>query len=540
MKQDTMDTYAMEPTEVAELRLLDGPQKGARLGLRLGDYVLGAGDTCDICVIDDTAAQRHLSISVKVEGLALEALEVRVGLATGWLEPGQTATVALPSAILVGASVIGLGDSDTDWTGLAVPDPAGYAPVEADPVEADLADPASGDEDTPAGDPEATGEAVPEEATDKDADGSFGQDAAGDPAAEAAAAGSDAPGRRRRLVLGAGVALLVLAAVGGYVWETMTPSGDETDTAAPAETDPASALRTMIQARGLTEVSVQSQPGRTLRVTGVVADDATLAALETEVGAIAPGAVLRVRSAETLEAGLANVLDSFKWPEAGFRDHLGLRHLGNAVFVVDGFLGDQVDREALRRRMTSDVPGVAEVRFERAGLAYWQGVLQADLEAADLDTWLTIGIVDDALSVTGALTGEQVADWRTAGKAFVAKSGGWPRLDIAVTQTGPEPAAKEPASTAKRGTSVAGQPAAGPQRAPGETVEGPASERPALSVIGIIVSETHGNRVLLDDGESLVVGDMTELGAKVVAIASNYVRLQRGQYHFTYHLHGAK
>lgn len=56
------------------LRILSGPNTGARTLLKVGEYIVGSGTDCDIILHDDYIAQRHLKIIVNERHLILQPL----------------------------------------------------------------------------------------------------------------------------------------------------------------------------------------------------------------------------------------------------------------------------------------------------------------------------------------------------------------------------------------------------------------------------------------------------------------------------------
>ena len=45
---------------------MSGPQSGAEIPLADGEYVIGSDDACDLVLLDQTVAARHLRVSIAV------------------------------------------------------------------------------------------------------------------------------------------------------------------------------------------------------------------------------------------------------------------------------------------------------------------------------------------------------------------------------------------------------------------------------------------------------------------------------------------
>ncbi|HHC74423.1 MAG TPA: EscD/YscD/HrpQ family type III secretion system inner membrane ring protein [Thiothrix sp.] len=63
-----------QQTSLHLLRILSGPNTGARTLLKVGEYIVGSGVDCDIILQDDYIAQRHLKIIVNDRHITLQPL----------------------------------------------------------------------------------------------------------------------------------------------------------------------------------------------------------------------------------------------------------------------------------------------------------------------------------------------------------------------------------------------------------------------------------------------------------------------------------
>src|SRR5688500_11650816 len=84
------DENMVGPADAIELRVLHGPQAGARLPLQPGQsYTIGTADTCAVVLSGAQVAQEHALIRVDADGIVVEPLQGRVlTLAGQEIEPG--------------------------------------------------------------------------------------------------------------------------------------------------------------------------------------------------------------------------------------------------------------------------------------------------------------------------------------------------------------------------------------------------------------------------------------------------------------------
>ncbi|WP_162487177.1 MULTISPECIES: type III secretion system inner membrane ring subunit SctD [unclassified Variovorax] len=104
----------MELAGAIELRVLHGPQAGARLPLQPGHgYTIGTGDTCAIVLGGAQVAQEHARISVDAEGISVEPLEGRVLTLAG--EEVQPGLLPLGTVLQFGLVKLTVASLDDEW-----------------------------------------------------------------------------------------------------------------------------------------------------------------------------------------------------------------------------------------------------------------------------------------------------------------------------------------------------------------------------------------------------------------------------------------
>ncbi|MDR6536951.1 type III secretion system inner membrane ring subunit SctD [Variovorax soli] len=100
--------------DAIELRVLHGPQAGARLPLQVGQgYAIGAADTCAIVLGGAQVAQEHARISVDADGISVEPLQGRVLTLTG--EEVGPELLPLGTVLQFGFVKITAASVDDEW-----------------------------------------------------------------------------------------------------------------------------------------------------------------------------------------------------------------------------------------------------------------------------------------------------------------------------------------------------------------------------------------------------------------------------------------
>ncbi len=544
--QDPEDAFAVEAESTIVLRVLSGVQRGAEMPLRSASYVLGSGDDVDIVLADGSLKSSHVSLTISNGDVSVQALEGEVVVGDQVLQPGEGAPLEMPAAMVVGMLVVGMGDEATDWASVPIPDPMQRPEPdpepEPDPGQADVgaADEMSVEELDSEAETAPEGAEAPEQDGDGEpADAETTEDAAAisdeaeaaetaedaprtaeaevTPAASAQAAASAPAGSRKRM-LGAMAAVAVIAVIFVLYEQVFSPSDDNTGTGVSGEAvvEPETRAREILAGMELAEVKLIVDANGGLRLTGLVETQDQRDALDEALKGAGIVVDDRVRVVERMMEAVRITLASVTWPESNYEDHLVVRYQGKGQITIDGFLGPQVDKSVLRRRLEGDVPGLADLRFVRSDLRDWRAIMVHDIEEAGLTDWLKTSVVGDQIRVEGELTASQARIWRDVGEKFVEQSRGRPRIQIGVSalpDRGPAPAVEPP-----------------------PTVEDPVIGRPQISLIGVVLSSDGENIALLSDGGLLRVGDRLATGAVVKEVKLDRMILMAGNEEYVYRI----
>lgn len=534
MHQVPEDAFAMEPQDQTVLRVLAGLQQGAEMPLQPRSFLIGSGDEADIVLADSTVADRHLTIEVGRDECRLVALDGPVQIGERRIEPGAEETVDPPVVVRLGTVVLGIGDATVDWADIAIPAPAERAP---DPEEPEAPEDEDGEgkdgEDAESEAAETDGESVEEETGTTPAGTNTDPDAAPPSAPGSAAPPAPAEARpRRRLLLPAAAVLLLVAggAIAAYLSsDNATEPGDLAGEALPLDTE--DAVRAVLAQLGYAGLTVSDDPSVGVAIHGYLATDSEQAVMLAALAEAGLEPVDRTRTGERMIEAVETTLTNYRWPDEGFRRHLEVRYHGAGEIEIDGFLGPSVDRDALRRRVTGDVPSIRTLRFARSDLRGWREDLRDRIEAAGLSDWLTVTAVDGLLKVEGELSPGQVATWRAVGEAFVAASRGYPRIRSQVTAavSAPTPApAPQPVIEAPP---LDPRPDVDPQPA---VDAGP--EPPDLKLVGTVIAGARSRWAVLADGRHLRPGDRLKSGGRVAEIRDNEMTIELGDRTYTYRI----
>jgi type III secretion system YscD/HrpQ family protein len=111
-----MTGETMELPDAIELRVLHGPQAGARLPLQPGQgYTIGTADSCAIVLGGAQVAQEHARISVDADGVSIEPLDARVLTLAG--EEIEAGPLPLGTVLQFGLVKLTVASVDDEWPG---------------------------------------------------------------------------------------------------------------------------------------------------------------------------------------------------------------------------------------------------------------------------------------------------------------------------------------------------------------------------------------------------------------------------------------
>ncbi|MEM9618001.1 MAG: type III secretion system inner membrane ring subunit SctD [Pseudomonadota bacterium] len=513
-----------------QLRVISGLQRGAGMDLQHGRYLVGSGENCDVVLTDDYVAEAHLVIEVTDGALKVEACDGPVAVGDKLLQPGEETLADAPLAISLGQTGLGVGDPETDWSALSLPDLAAGIAAAEEAASEDGQQIAEGAGDEDAADSDELF-ADTQEAAENQTDNAINEDAEDESNADAGADIDDADDRntpsnlsvlarlkeQKHIVAFAGalgVAVIVTSAF------FVRGAGDHNNRSPLAQAATAVSennhdnIRVRLNEAGITEVDVKRDENGDYRLSGYVADETMRMAMHSILLDAQVSYSDQARQVDEIMRIVQFSLDNYQWPSAGFGQHLILSYVGGGVFAIDGYLGPEVDRTDLNRQIISDAPGVVRIDFKRARLADWQTELEGELERAGLKPWILTNLVDGDIQVSGEVTPKEAEVWRKVGQDFVDKSRGWPKLKIAVRAAGRHMLGSSTRATPAIATASLSAPHVASSR--------------DVNVIGVIMPSNGPGRVLLDNGSSRTEGETLYDDAVLQSISLNKVIIRKG------------
>lgn len=97
-----------------ELRVLAGVHGGARAAFHDGRVVIGSAEDCDIVLLDENVAPRHVALAINGETVTVSPLDGEVLRDDGTLvTDGEVLPAFRP--IGIGASIVAVGPADGSW-----------------------------------------------------------------------------------------------------------------------------------------------------------------------------------------------------------------------------------------------------------------------------------------------------------------------------------------------------------------------------------------------------------------------------------------
>ena len=135
----------MNDTSLFELRVIDGPQRGACSVLAAGLPAIVGGDwSGDIVLRGEGLAERRISVTPHAHGMRLEVLRGDVGVDTRSLHAGEAIELPLYTPLQLGDTVVALGMSgNASWARLT--GGSGSEGLAAVPADAPAATPPAGE-----------------------------------------------------------------------------------------------------------------------------------------------------------------------------------------------------------------------------------------------------------------------------------------------------------------------------------------------------------------------------------------------------------
>jgi hypothetical protein len=113
-QQHTTPKHAGPPPSV--LRVVEGLHQGARVSLQhSGLAIIGSADDCDLILVDSGVAARHAAITLREHDVTLRAIDGKLEVDGRSIVPGEVATLATGTPILIGGAKIVIGTNSDDF-----------------------------------------------------------------------------------------------------------------------------------------------------------------------------------------------------------------------------------------------------------------------------------------------------------------------------------------------------------------------------------------------------------------------------------------
>lgn len=470
------------------LRVMSGPQAGAEIPLADGEYVIGSDDDCDLVLLDETVAARHLRVTIAASGAEVAACDAPVALGERTLAPGEPADIGAGAVFGLASTCVAIGPVGVVWTALPMPDrrrrkrtpePAPTANAVTDDGEASVAD-----SDAP--DSNAVSLALGDQLINAERDRRGNGKGSG-------------PGRRTAALWAVGGFLLALA-----LFEL--PDMLSAWTAAPAPQTPPdnadqqrSQVAALLKKLNLKGLQLGSLPGGGLALSGyvqTVADKDRLNAALRQSGIAVRNDVW---ADEWIKSSVQETVQRFGG------EALSVDYLGKGALRIAGFLRSGVSQQQLEAVVRNDIPGISSIEVKLHTMDQALQDLRKGLQEAGLEGMVKLTASDTTINATGTLDQPLLQAWWQVAHAFAKDYGTVPRLQ----------------SEVKGAT----------QRAEPFTLGN-------VRVIGIVMGPEHQPMAMLDNGNLVGVGDQVGANAVVKEIDFDKVLITEGTRTYTFNVEG--
>lgn len=478
------------------LSVLTGAQRGACAPLIQGlDYVLGADESCDLVVWDDSVAPRHLRLGCHAGRLQVGALDSAVVLADRVLSAGTTIECAPGLILRLGEICIGVGQEHQDWSRSAWPEtPTEHPPQTAQSHEATDELAAQPETASLADAPEATAPIPPDFSAIQDS---------GD------TSDNDQLHSRYFWISAAAIlaGLLLLATLLNGWWPAFGKHPDGTDDPVAMQPDPRAQAQTVLESFPLTDAELTERADGVLVLTGYCESRELKEQITQALNAAGVRVDNRLRPEDRLRAVLAQTLERI----GGKRiEH---EYQGRGVVHLRGHLPPGLAKEPFLRLLHQDVAGLARVEGDVRSITDLIADLKQRVREAELPLErLEFSAEGQAIRVAGHLNAADTPRWAAAANAFEQAHPGAAPLDVAIDW-------------------IAARSVIAPVSAPAE-----ASSR---RVIGVLVGADQTAFAVLDDGTRLTTGDRIDGRYAIEEIHFDRVIVFDGGERKTFHV-GAK
>ncbi|MCP3877875.1 MAG: EscD/YscD/HrpQ family type III secretion system inner membrane ring protein [Sulfitobacter sp.] len=383
---------SQQAKQVTLVKLLSGPQMGAEVRLADGEYLVGGSDECDIVLLDESVASRHVTLVLR-EGVArVRVRERKVALGERLIPPGEEIEVPVGAAIGLGTTYLAVGPEGTDWLETLLPEALGRRSGQTEE------------------EPEAVAEMMPQ---------------AGEPELPAQAAGSEL---KRR---GAGwAAVAVLLITGAWLMLHHDPYGwmDSSASESPVAAGPSNMdqTREILDELGLHSIRPRLRADGTVVIQGYCPTEQGKRLLTQALRAARIRFENRLRPEDALRRTLEDTLDRLG------ASALNYEYQGGGGVRLDGYAPLEIVREELLAIVQNDVPAIGRVDGGWRTLGDAVAELRGRVRAVGLQEAVIADIEGASIAVRGKLGEAQMALWQKVAGDFTRATGSAPPLESRV------------------------------------------------------------------------------------------------------------
>lgn len=395
------------------LVILAGPHAGAELLLAPGRYTLGRSDQCDIILNDDSVAPQHVRLTLDDNGLRVGALAQPTSAAGAPLDGADT-PVANLTLLDAGSTRFCVGLPHDDWS--PVLDSPTCRPACVTDRRHGSAAAAGTSSVKPAGSPPNGGRAT-------------GNAAAVSLRRAAAQLSQLSPRQiaaRPRRAYSLGAAFLLICGALLVVTVANTKSvGDPTASRAPL-----ARVHRILDDLAMTGLDVSANEFGMVKIEGFVESAREVDRLNSSLQPLGNRILQRVWSDEGVVADVAETLRA----DFGVTTvHVADASAGHVRMA--GYYADATAWERIANTLRDDVKGV--VTIDDDGVEHFSDrleTLRQMLSERELGRKLQLVTKDQTIHVSGALSPEDLANWRSVERDFKKSYGGQPSVRAAINQ----------------------------------------------------------------------------------------------------------